>query len=67
MACDGHRDEPLDNNRRYAIGFEPRHLDVAPSHRLAIVTCIGLRLDVRRSRPRLGHGQAEACVTPGAW
>ena len=39
-------DELLENNRRFASGFEPVHLDVRPSLRLAIVTCMDSRLDV---------------------
>ena len=39
-------DELLENNRRFASRFEPAHLDVKPSLRLAIVTCMDSRLDV---------------------
>ncbi len=39
-------DELLENNRLFAAGFEPTHLDVKPSLRLAIVTCMDSRLDV---------------------
>jgi carbonic anhydrase len=39
-------DELLENNRLFASRFEPTHLDVKPSLRLAIVTCMDSRLDV---------------------
>ncbi|HTW12517.1 MAG TPA: carbonic anhydrase [Solirubrobacteraceae bacterium] len=39
-------DELLTNNAGYAAGHEPRHLSVAPSKRLAIVTCMDSRIDV---------------------
>jgi carbonic anhydrase len=39
-------DELLENNQRFASRFEPEHLDVKPSLRLAIVTCMDARLDV---------------------
>jgi carbonic anhydrase len=39
-------DALLANNRSFAAPLEPRHLDVRPSRRLAIVTCMDSRLDV---------------------
>jgi carbonic anhydrase len=39
-------DELLANNREFARGLPQRHLDVQPSRRLAIVTCMDSRLDV---------------------
>jgi carbonic anhydrase len=39
-------DELLANNGAYADGVEPRHIDLSPTRRLAIVTCMDSRLDV---------------------
>jgi carbonic anhydrase len=39
-------DELLAHNRAFAAGFDRGHLDVRPSLRLAIVTCMDSRLDV---------------------
>jgi carbonic anhydrase len=39
-------DELLANNGGYADALEPRHLDLHPTRRLAIVTCMDSRLDV---------------------
>ena len=39
-------DELLANNEAYAGSLPERHLDVRPSRRLAIVTCMDARLDV---------------------
>ena len=39
-------DELVANNRRFAASLPARHLDVRPSRRLAIVTCMDSRLDV---------------------
>jgi len=39
-------DDLLANNRAFAAGFDRGHLDVRPSLRLAIVTCMDSRLDV---------------------
>jgi carbonic anhydrase len=39
-------DELLDNNRKFAASLPAVHLDVRPSRRLAIVTCMDSRLDV---------------------
>jgi len=56
-------DELLANNRAYADGLEPRHLDVRPSRRLAIVTCMDSRLDVFAA---LGLRDGEAHVLRNA-
>jgi carbonic anhydrase len=39
-------DELVAHNGRFADGLPPQHLDVRPSRRLAIVTCMDSRLDV---------------------
>ncbi len=39
-------DELLANNVEYAAAFPAGHLDVAPSRRLAVITCMDSRLDV---------------------
>ena len=39
-------DELLTNNVAYGDAYIPTHLDVKPSRRLAIVTCVDSRLDV---------------------
>jgi carbonic anhydrase len=56
-------DELLRNNTAYADGLEPVHLPVAPSRRLAIVTCMDSRLDVFAA---LGLGDGEAHVLRNA-
>ena len=38
-------DELVANNQAFAAGFQPRHLDVRPSRRLAVVTCMDSRLN----------------------
>ncbi len=53
----------LANNRAFADALEPEHLDVRPSRRLAIVTCMDSRLDVFAA---LGLGQGEAHVLRNA-
>ena len=57
-------DELLVNNARYADRLEPVHLDVRPSRRLAIVTCMDSRLDVFAALG-LGHGQAHVLRNAG--
>jgi carbonic anhydrase len=42
----GANDDLLAANRRFADGFDRRHLDVRPSRKLAIVACMDSRLDV---------------------
>ena len=56
-------DELVDNNTAYADGHEPQHLDVHPSRRLAIVTCMDSRLDVFAA---LGLGDGEAHILRNA-
>jgi carbonic anhydrase len=56
-------DELLANNRSFAASLPDRHLDVQPSRRLAIVTCMDSRLDVFAA---LGLGDGEAHVLRNA-
>ncbi len=56
-------DDLLAHNRAFAAGIDARHLDLAPSRRLAIVTCMDSRLDVFAA---LGLGQGEAHVLRNA-
>ena len=63
MTAVGVIDELLANNQAYADGLEPQHLDVRPSRRLAIVTCMDSRLDVFAA---LGLGDGEAHVLRNA-
>ena len=56
-------DELLANNRDFARSLPERHLDVQPSRRLAIVTCMDSRLDVFAA---LGLGDGEAHVLRNA-
>ena len=56
-------DELFDNNRTFAEPLSDRHLDVEPSRRLAIVTCMDSRLDVFAA---LGLDQGEAHVLRNA-
>jgi carbonic anhydrase len=56
-------DRLLANNEAFAAGLPERHLDVEPSLRLAIVTCMDSRLDVFGA---LGLGEGEAHVLRNA-
>ncbi|MEZ5124094.1 MAG: carbonic anhydrase [Solirubrobacterales bacterium] len=56
-------DQLMENNARYAGGLAPRNLDVRPSRRLAIVTCMDSRLDVFAA---VGLGDGEAHVLRNA-
>jgi carbonic anhydrase len=56
-------DELVTNNGAYADGYESRHLDVQPSRRLAVVTCMDSRLDVFAA---LGLGDGEAHILRNA-
>jgi carbonic anhydrase len=56
-------DELLTKNEAFAAGLSERHLDVRPSLRLAIVTCMDSRLDVFAA---LGLGDGEAHVLRNA-
>jgi carbonic anhydrase len=56
-------DQLIANNRTFADPLADRHLDVEPSRRLAIVTCMDSRLDVFAA---LGLGDGEAHVLRNA-
>jgi carbonic anhydrase len=56
-------DELLANNRAFADSLPDRHLDVHPSRRLAVVTCMDSRLDVFAA---LGLRDGEAHVLRNA-
>ncbi len=56
-------DHLVANNRSYADSLAQRHLDVSPSKRLAIVTCMDSRLDVFAA---LGLGDGEAHILRNA-
>ena len=56
-------DDLFANNRAFADGLPEQHLDVEPSKRLAIVTCMDSRLDVFAA---LGLGDGEAHVLRNA-
>jgi carbonic anhydrase len=56
-------DELLANNRAFAEALPDKHLDVHPSRRLAIVTCMDSRLDVFAA---LGLEDGEAHVLRNA-
>jgi len=56
-------DELLANNEAFAASLSERHLDVRPSRRLAVVTCMDSRLDVFAA---LGLGDGEAHVLRNA-
>ncbi len=56
-------EELLENNRAFAGSLPERHLDVEPSRRLAIVTCMDSRLDVFAA---LGLKDGEAHVLRNA-
>lgn len=56
-------EELVANNRTFAASLPARHLDVRPSRRLAIVTCMDSRLDVFAA---LGLGDGEAHVLRNA-
>jgi len=57
-------DELVANNERFADALPARHLDVRPSRRLAIVTCMDSRLDVFAALG-LGHGEAHVLRNAG--
>jgi carbonic anhydrase len=56
-------DELVANNRAFSAAVPDRHLDVQPSRRLAIVTCMDSRLDVFAA---LGLADGEAHVLRNA-
>jgi len=57
-------DELLANNETFAAALPTRHLDVRPSRKLAIVTCMDSRLDVFAALG-LGHGEAHVLRNAG--
>jgi carbonic anhydrase len=57
-------DELLQGNEEFAAGLAERHLDVRPSRKLAIVTCMDSRLDVFAALG-LGHGEAHVLRNAG--
>lgn len=57
-------DDLLGNNQAFAAGLPMTHLDVRPSRRLAIVTCMDSRLDVFAALG-LGHGEAHVLRNAG--
>ncbi|MDQ2622695.1 MAG: carbonic anhydrase [Actinomycetota bacterium] len=56
-------DELVENNKRFAATLPDQHLDVRPSRKLAIVTCMDSRLDVFQA---LGLNDGEAHVLRNA-
>jgi carbonic anhydrase len=56
-------DDLIAGNRRFADSLPAKHLDIEPSRRLAIVTCMDSRLDVFAA---LGLGDGEAHVLRNA-
>jgi carbonic anhydrase len=56
-------DELLRNNEAFAASLPARHIDVRPSRRLAIVTCMDSRLDVFAA---LGLNDGEAHILRNA-
>jgi carbonic anhydrase len=56
-------DDLLAYNRNFAAGHEQHHLDIRPSRRLAVVTCMDSRIDVFAA---LGLGPGEAHVLRNA-
>lgn len=57
-------DELIANNRGFADSLPTQHLDVRPSRRLAIVTCMDSRLDVFAALG-LDHGEAHVLRNAG--
>jgi len=57
-------DELVENNRGFADSLPTQHLDVRPSRRLAIVTCMDSRLDVFAALG-LQHGEAHVLRNAG--
>ena len=56
-------DELLANNRAYSAGYERWYLDIRPTLRLAIVTCMDSRIDVFAA---LGLGEGAAHILRNA-
>jgi carbonic anhydrase len=59
----GFPEDLLENNRRYAAGFELGDLPRQPARKIAIVTCMDARLDVHAL---LGIGEGDAHVLRNA-
>ena len=57
-------DDLVANNDAFAAALPNKHLDVRPSHRLAIVTCMDSRLDVFAALG-LRHGEAHVLRNAG--
>jgi carbonic anhydrase len=57
-------DELIANNQSFAASVPERHLDVRPSRRLAVVTCMDSRVDVFAAL-RLGDGEAHVLRNAG--
>ena len=57
-------DELLENNRRYAVGFDDSHLEVNPKRKLAVVGCMDSRMDTFEILG-LQHGEAHIIRNAG--
>jgi carbonic anhydrase len=57
-------DELLENNRRYAVGFNDSHLAVNPKRQLAVVGCMDSRMDTFEILG-LRHGEAHIIRNAG--
>ena len=57
-------DELLENNRRYAVGFDSSHLHVNPKRQLAVVGCMDSRMDTFQILG-LQHGEAHIIRNAG--
>src|SRR5210317_1033464 len=57
-------DELLENNRRYAVGFDDSHLEVNPKRQLAVVGCMDSRMDTFEILG-LRHGEAHIIRNAG--
>ncbi|MGA0217420.1 MAG: beta-class carbonic anhydrase [Ilumatobacteraceae bacterium] len=57
-------DELLENNRRYAVGFDDSHLAVNPKRQLAVVGCMDSRMDTFEILG-LRHGEAHIIRNAG--
>lgn len=57
-------DELLENNRKYAVGFDDSHLQVNPKRQLAVVGCMDSRMDTFEILG-LQHGEAHIIRNAG--
>ena len=57
-------DELLNNNRKYAVGFDNSHLQVNPKRQLAVVGCMDSRMDTFEILG-LRHGEAHIIRNAG--